>query len=151
MTFTFYSRNWKLRLGFAQLSRSEPFFPNCMLMFSHACMHTYTSAVHLQILRRNIRVWIHQELYNVNVAIECCVHQSGLIPVMRRNGHKIISLYQKGVRKQQLQLLPSTTCIDRAVGFYQNLASADVTIVSCKNQRRIVAETRISLFCLHET
>jgi hypothetical protein len=63
----------------------------------------------------------------------------------------IISIVTKRVtKKATLSItLPSTTCIRRAAGFYQNLASADVTAVSCKNQRRVVANACISFPYMH--
>ncbi len=65
----------------------------------------------------------------------------------------IFSIVTKRVTKKATSAitLPSTTCIKQAAGFYQNLASADVTIVSCKNQRRVVANAYISLPYKHVT
>jgi hypothetical protein len=65
----------------------------------------------------------------------------------------IISIVTKRVTKKATSAitLPSTTSIKRAAGFYQNLASADVTVVSCKNQRCVVANACISLPYKHIT
>ena len=65
----------------------------------------------------------------------------------------IFSIVTKRVTKKATSAitLPSTTCIKQAAGFYQNFASADVTAVSCKNQRRVVANACISLPYMHVT
>ena len=55
------------------------------------------------------------------------------------------------IKATSVMTLPSTTCVNRASGFYQNFASANVTVVSCKNQRRVVANACISLPYMHVT